>query len=214
MSSNIVFLVPLLGIVGLIVMAVKSAWSVNKDAGDANMERTGWLHGCRRHSLLKAEWKNIKLLCCGSGHTPWLERHNYKRINGQEIHSHWLIAVAFIIGAVFSATAGYIVCRWPPKPMYAPLRQRVPVWLMRLKYRSEPGTVMGLGVAGLAVFGFGRPFIVFYQMFAKDGIDAHGMQRYRSAYRLLARRRIIALLPVLAVVSILKNCRCWRWHSR
>ena len=29
-------------------------------------------------------------------------------VNGKEIHSSWIISIAFIIGAVFSATAGYI----------------------------------------------------------------------------------------------------------
>lgn len=37
MSEIVMYLVPALGIVGLLVMAVKSAWVSKQDAGDANM---------------------------------------------------------------------------------------------------------------------------------------------------------------------------------
>lgn len=39
MTNNILYLVPLLGVVGLIVMAIKSAWVSKQDAGDENMQR-------------------------------------------------------------------------------------------------------------------------------------------------------------------------------
>ena len=38
MNYNIIYLVPLLGIVGLIVMAIKSSWVSKQDAGDAKMQ--------------------------------------------------------------------------------------------------------------------------------------------------------------------------------
>jgi K(+)-stimulated pyrophosphate-energized sodium pump len=46
-----------------------------------------------------------------------------------------------------------------------------------LKVSFTGGTVMGLGVAGLAVLGLGALFIVFYQMYAADGLDANGLKR-------------------------------------
>ena len=38
MNDFVIYLVPLLGILGLLVMAVKSAWVSKQDAGDANMQ--------------------------------------------------------------------------------------------------------------------------------------------------------------------------------
>ena len=35
---NIIYLVPALGVLGLIVMAIKSAWVSKQDAGDKNMQ--------------------------------------------------------------------------------------------------------------------------------------------------------------------------------
>jgi K(+)-stimulated pyrophosphate-energized sodium pump len=48
-----------------------------------------------------------------------------------------------------------------------------------LKVSFTGGTVMGLGVAGLAVFGLGALFIVFYQMFAADA-PANGVEMKRA----------------------------------
>ena len=176
MSDNIVFLVPLLCIVGLIVMAVKSAWVSKQDAGDANMKELAGYIAAGAMAFLKAEWKILSyfvvvaaILLGWSG--------TITKVNGQEIHSHWLIAVAFIIGAVFSATAGYIGMRVATKANVRTTQAARTSLANALKVSFTGGTVMGLGVAGLAVFGLGGLFIVFYQMFAKDGIDAHGMQR-------------------------------------
>ena len=36
--NQIIYLIPALGIVGLLVMAVKSAWVSKQDAGDKNMQ--------------------------------------------------------------------------------------------------------------------------------------------------------------------------------
>src|SRR6478735_5386902 len=107
MNESIIYLVPLLGIVGLIVMAVKSAWVSKQDAGDANMKELAGYIAAGAMAFLKAEWKVLSyfvvvaaILLGWSG--------TIHEVNGREIHSHWIIAVAFIIGAVFSATAGYI----------------------------------------------------------------------------------------------------------
>jgi K(+)-stimulated pyrophosphate-energized sodium pump len=41
---NIIYVVPALGILGLLVMAVKSAWVTKQDAGDKNMQELAGLH--------------------------------------------------------------------------------------------------------------------------------------------------------------------------
>ena len=53
-------------------------------------------------AFLKAEWKILGYFVVIVGIIAWLL---WPATNP---HSHWSIAVAFIIGAVFSATAGYI----------------------------------------------------------------------------------------------------------
>jgi K(+)-stimulated pyrophosphate-energized sodium pump len=166
MNENIIYLVPILGIVGLVVMAIKSAWVNKQDAGEANMKELAGYISAGAMAFLKAEWKILSyfvvvaaILLGWSG--------TVHEVNGHAIHSHWLIAVAFIIGAVFSATAGYIGMKVATKANVRTTQAARTSLSQALKVSFTGGTVMGLGVAGLAVFGLGGLFIVFYSMFAK-----------------------------------------------
>lgn len=175
MNENVIYLIPLLGIVGLLVMAVKSAWVSKQDAGDANMKELAGYIAAGAMAFLKAEWKVLgyfvvvaAILLGWSG--------TIHEVNGREIHSHWIIAVAFIIGAVFSATAGYIGMKVATKANVRTTQAARTSLAQALKVSFTGGTVMGLGVAGLAVFGLGGLFIVFYGMFV-DSVSGEGMQR-------------------------------------
>ena len=55
--QNIIYLVPALGILGLVVMAVKSAWVSKQDAGDKNMQELAGYIADGAMAFLKAEWK-------------------------------------------------------------------------------------------------------------------------------------------------------------
>lgn len=166
MNDMLIYLVPALGLVGLLIMAVKSAWVNKQDAGEANMKELAGYIASGAMAFLKAEWKVLSyfvviaaVLLAWSG--------TVHEVNGHAIHSHWLIAVAFIIGAVFSATAGYIGMKVATKANVRTTQAARTSLAQALKVSFTGGTVMGLGVAGLAVFGLGGLFIVFYSMFAK-----------------------------------------------
>ncbi len=175
MNESIVYLVPVLGIVGLIVMAVKSAWVSKQDAGESNMRELAGYVAAGAMAFLKAEWKVLSyfvvvaaILLGWSG--------TVHEVNGHEVHSHWIIAVAFIIGAVFSATAGYIGMKVATRANVRTTQAARTSLAQALKVSFTGGTVMGLGVAGLAVFGLGGLFIVFYGMFV-DPVSGEGMKR-------------------------------------
>ena len=55
--DNLIYVVPALGVLGLIVMAVKSAWVSKQDAGDANMQELAGYIANGAMAFLKAEWK-------------------------------------------------------------------------------------------------------------------------------------------------------------
>lgn len=177
MNENIIYLIPVLGIVGLIVMAVKSAWVGKQDAGEANMRELSGYIAAGAMAFLKAEWKVLSyfviiaaILLGWSG--------TVHEVNGREIHSHWLIAVSFIIGAVLSATAGYIGMRVATKANVRTTQAARSSLAKALRVSFTGGTVMGLGVAGLAVFGLGSLFIIFYMMFAKgNAVTGDEMKR-------------------------------------
>jgi K(+)-stimulated pyrophosphate-energized sodium pump len=179
MNSYVIYLAPALGIVGLLVMAFKSAWVNKQNAGEANMQELAGHIADGAMAFLKAEWKVLSIfvvitaaLLAYSG--------TIHEVNGRQIHSHWVISVAFIVGAVFSATAGYIGMKVATKANVRTTQAARTSLKQALKVSFTGGSVMGLGVAGLAVLGLGGLFIVFLNMFA-----ALGANQVRTAIELL-----------------------------
>ena len=170
MNSYVIYLVPAFGVVGLIVMAFKSAWVGRQDAGNEQMQSLAKHIADGAMAFLKAEWKVLSIfvlitavLLAYSG--------TIHEVGGRQIHSHWLIAVAFVIGAVFSATAGYIGMRVATKANVRTTQAARTSLKQALAVSFTGGTVMGLGVASLAVFGLGGLFIVFLAIFADSGAN-------------------------------------------
>jgi K(+)-stimulated pyrophosphate-energized sodium pump len=170
MNEYVIYSVPALGILGLLVMAYKSAWVGKQDPGDANMQELAGYIADGAMAFLKAEWKVLSIfvlitsaLLAYSG--------TIHQIGGRQIHSSWVIAIAFIIGAVFSATAGYIGMKVATKANVRTTQAARTSLKQALKVSFTGGTVMGLGVAGLAVLGLGGLFIAFLAMFADLGAN-------------------------------------------
>ena len=57
MNSYVIYLVPALGLVGLAVMAWKSAWVTKQDAGDAKMQELAGYISDGAMAFLKGEWR-------------------------------------------------------------------------------------------------------------------------------------------------------------
>ena len=56
-----IYLAPALGILGLVVMAFKSAWVSKQDAGDANMQELAGYIADGAMAFLKAEWRVLSI---------------------------------------------------------------------------------------------------------------------------------------------------------
>ena len=173
MNSYVIYLAPALGIVGLLVMAFKSAWVSKQDAGEEKMQELAGYIAEGAMAFLKAEWRVLSIfvvitaaLLAYSG--------TIHEVNGKAIHSSWVICIAFIIGAVFSATAGFIGMKVATKANVRTTQAARTSLKQALRVSFTGGTVMGLGVAGLAVLGLGGLFIVFLSLFA--GLGANQVQ--------------------------------------
>jgi len=176
-NANIVYLVPALGVVGLIVMALKSSWVSKQEAGDEKMQGLAEKIAAGAMAFLKAEWRVLTYFAVIAA-ALLAYSGSITEVNGIEIHSHWIIAVAFLIGAFFSALAGYFGMRIATKANVRTTQAAKTSLAQALKVSFNGGTVMGLGVAGLAVLGLGGLFIVFYQMFVTNApMDPHGLKR-------------------------------------
>ncbi len=168
--SNMTYLVPALGILGLIVMVFKSIWVSKQDAGDDNMKELAGYIAKGAMAFLKAEWRVLGIFTViAAALLAW---------SGTLVeHSDWVIAVAFVIGAFFSAFAGYIGMNIATKANVRTTQAARTSLKKALQVSFNGGTVMGLGVAGLAVLGLSTLFIVFYNMYVHgESPNGPGMQ--------------------------------------
>jgi K(+)-stimulated pyrophosphate-energized sodium pump len=149
-------------------MAIKSAWVNKQDPGDAKMQELAGYIADGAMAFLKAEWKVLSIFVVFAA-ALLAYSGTIHEVNGREIHSSWIISIAFIIGAVFSATAGYIGMKVATKANVRTTQAARTSLKQALKVSFTGGTVMGLGVAGLAVLGLGGLFIVFLAIFADLG---------------------------------------------
>ncbi len=158
MESTILYLIPALGILGLVVMAIQSAWVTKQPTGEANMVELSTYIAEGAMAFLKAEWKILTYFAILAAIIlGW---------SGTLIEtSSPIIAVSFLIGAVFSATAGYFGMNIATKANVRTTQAARTSLKDALKVAFTGGTVMGLGVASLAVLGLSILFIIFYQIY-------------------------------------------------
>src|SRR5437899_11770278 len=100
MNSYVIYLAPALGILGLAVMAFKSAWVSKQDAGEANMKELSGHIADGAMAFLKAEWKVLSIFVL---FTAVLLAYSgtIHPLNGKEIHSSWARCIASACGAVW-----------------------------------------------------------------------------------------------------------------
>jgi K(+)-stimulated pyrophosphate-energized sodium pump len=169
MESTILYLIPVFGIFGLIVMAFKSAWVTKQPTGDANMVELATYIAEGAMAFLRAEWKILAIFAViAAALLAW---------SGTLVEtSSPVIAISFLIGAVFSATAGYFGMNIATKANVRTTQAARTSLKDALKVAFTGGTVMGLGVAGLAVLGLGSLFIVLYHVYVvSTGGTANGV---------------------------------------
>ncbi len=159
--DKLFYLVPAMGIIGLLYTLVKFRWVSKQDAGNEKMKEISDHIAEGAMAFLKAEWKIL-------GYFVVIVAVLLAVMASANPHSHWLIAGAFVIGAVFSATAGYIGMKVATKANVRTAQAARTSLSKALNVSFTGGTVMGLGVSGLAVLGLGGLFIIFKQIFAPD----------------------------------------------
>ena len=171
--NNIAYLIPALGATGLIAMAIKSAWVSKQDAGDANMQELAGFIAKGAMAFLRAEWRILAYFAVIAAILlGW---------SGTQVEeSHPLIAVSFLLGAVLSAFAGYIGMRIATKANVRTTQAARSSLAKALRVSFTGGSVMGIGVAGIAVLGMGSLFIVLYHIFVPVGAAMDGLDMKRA----------------------------------
>ncbi|MDG1006024.1 MAG: sodium-translocating pyrophosphatase, partial [Schleiferiaceae bacterium] len=158
---TIQWIAPLLGIFGLLVMIVKATWVNKQDAGDAKMQEIAGHIARGALAFLRAEWRVMAIFSAiAAALLAWSAGLEKVAFEG-----HWVIAIAFLIGAFFSAFAGWVGMNIATKANVRTTQAARTSLAKALSVSFNAGAVMGLGVAGLAVLGLGILFIVFTGMY-------------------------------------------------
>lgn len=157
--DKLIYLVPVMGVIGLLYTLVKFNWVSRQDAGSDRMKEISKYIADGAMAFLKAEWKIL-------GYFVVIVGILLAVMAQSNPHSHWLISGAFVLGAVLSATAGYIGMKVATKANVRTAQAARTSLSKALKVSFTGGSVMGLGVAGLAVLGLGGLYILLKQYFA------------------------------------------------
>ena len=149
-------------IIGLLYMLVKKSWVMKQDAGDGKMKEISDHIYEGALAFLKAEYRLLAIFVIVVSIALAI-------VSMIVPSTHWMIVIAFIFGALFSAFAGNMGMKIATKTNVRTTQAARTSLPQALKVSFGGGTVMGLGVAGLAVLGLTAFFILFYNMFMVSG---------------------------------------------
>lgn len=179
LQDNLIYLIPLMGVFGILIMAIKSAWVTKQDAGDENMQRLSGYIADGAMAFLKAEWKVLGYF---SAIAAILLAYSGTLVET----SSWVISISFLIGAFTSALAGYIGMNIATKANVRTTQAARTSLAKALQVSFTAGSVMGIGVAGLAVLGLGSLFIVFYTVYVVNAGGSVNGKEMEKALEVLA----------------------------
>ncbi len=157
---NAIYIPIVLSIVGLLFMLVKMAWVKKQPAGDDKMQTIAKSIKEGAMAFLSAEYRLLAIFVV-------LASAALFGISTVVETTHWLIVPAFVVGAIFSAIAGNIGMRVATDANVRTTEAAKTSLPNALKVSFGGGTVMGLGVAGLAVLGLSLFFMFFLSFFLK-----------------------------------------------
>src|SRR5258705_4553713 len=162
--NQLIYLVPVMGVLGLVYTLIKFFWVSNQDPGTDRMKEISQYIAQGAMAFLRSELKILTYFAI-------IVALLLGFMGSRSETSHWSIAIAFIIGAFFSALAGFIGMKAATKANVRTTHAARTSFAKALSVSFSGGSVMGMGVAGLAVLGFGGVFIVLFKVFASDAIS-------------------------------------------
>ena len=168
---DLFYLVPIFGIIALIYTFIQSSWVTKQNAGSTRMQEIAGYIADGAMAFLKAEYKVM-------GYFVIIVAVLLGLMGASSSNSHWSLGISFILGAILSASAGFIGMRIATKSNVRTAEAAKTSLAKALKVSFTGGSVMGMGVAGLAVLGLGALYLVIKQIFAPGAIaNSHEMER-------------------------------------
>lgn len=160
--SNLIYVPIALACLGLVFMLIKMAWVKKQSSGNEKMQEISKNIKEGALAFLSAEYRLLAIFVVAASLALF-------GISTMVETTSWMIIPAFIVGAIFSAAAGNIGMRIATEANARTTEAARTSLPNALKVAFGGGTVMGLGVAGLAVLGLSLFFLVFVNMFMGNG---------------------------------------------
>ena len=168
----IAYAIPAFGLLALLYTFWRSAWVTRQDAGNERMSTIAGHIADGARAFLFAEYRVLAIFAV-------LASLFLGYLGLTDERSHPLIIGAFLVGALFSALAGFVGMTIATKANVRTAQAARTSLSKALDVSFAGGSVMGMGVAGLAVLGLGGLFILFYGIFV-DGASANGPEMERA----------------------------------
>jgi len=166
--ENILFILPVLAIVGFIFMFIKSAWVTKQEVGTEKMAIIAKNIAEGAMAFLKAEYKVLAIFVVAVAILLVFKGNS-------EANSTGLVAVSFVVGALMSGLAGFIGMRVATKANVRTTNAARTSLNKALEVAFSGGAVMGLGVVSLGVFGLSVLFLVYSNIY--DISNAEGLTK-------------------------------------
>ena len=159
-TTLITLLVPVAGLLALGYAFLRSQWVSKQDPGTETMiEIAGHIaEGAR--AFLRREYRVLGIFVLSVAVLLALVNATNRVVDGEVINSP-LIAVSFIVGALCSASAGFIGMNVATKANVRTTQAARTGLAQALNVAFSGGLVMGLSVVGLGVLGLGVLFLAF-----------------------------------------------------
>ncbi len=163
MGQNLLYVVPVLGLLGLVYVFWRSSWVSKQDAGTERMQRIAKAVSEGAMAFLKAEYRVLAIFVAVVA--------VLLAVSADPQKSSWLVGVSFLIGAFCSALAGFIGMRVATKANVRTTNAARTSLGKALEVAFAGGSVMGMGVVGLGILGLSILFIVYGNMFGTNSAE-------------------------------------------
>lgn len=161
MEMYATYLVPLAGLLALLYAFARTRWIDRQDSGTPEMQQIAAAIAEGARAFLRREYRVLSIFVI-------IVATLLAIFNAQQPGSSWLIALSFAVGAVCSATAGFIgmtvATRANVRTTHAARAGLGPA----LNVAFSGGLVMGLSVVGLGLLGLSLLFLLYTEVLAWD----------------------------------------------
>lgn len=164
MEHELMYLVPAMGIIGILYTIWKTLWINKQDPGTERMQKIMGFITKGAMAFLKTEYQVIAVVVVIIA--------ILLAIQGASVeNSSPLLAVSYILGAFFSGLAGWVGMKIATKSNARTTNAARRSLNDALKVAFAGGSVMGMAVVGIGVTGLSILFLIYLYLFGYDDVN-------------------------------------------